>query len=144
MAKNVSSKFDLDSGLFREKKVPQPANEDISWEHMPWDVSSNPAELGNGHYWGEGVEAAARKMSEAQNNPDNLSSLYSPSDISKPRPLGCTQGRKGQKAKRINMAFGDEIHAYITHESRRRGMNATQFVNMVLAMYKDSPEGKID
>ena len=44
-----------------------------------------------------------------------------------------TQGRKGQKAKRINMAFSDENHKWITMESRRRGISATQYVNDIIA-----------
>jgi hypothetical protein len=110
MAKNVSSKFNLDSGLFEEKANTQ----------------------------------ASAEVQKRNTAPDNLSSLFSPSDTVATRPLGCTQGRKGQKAKRINMAFADEIHAYITYESRRRGMNATQFVNMVLEKYMNSPEGRVD
>lgn len=141
MAKNVSSKFDLDSGLFREAK--EEKVQQLTNEVLQWDISNDPAEFTRVK-WGEELHPLTREMLQPWDVPDDLSALYSPSDVNKPRPLGCTQGRKGQKAKRINMAFGDEIHAYITHESKRRGMNATQFVNMVLAMYKDSPEGKID
>ena len=99
MAKNRSSHFDLDAGLFTE----QPTAPDTLM---------------------------------------GLSSLYSPANI--PRPLGVTQGRKGQKAKRINMAFSDENYEYITFESRRRGLSATAFVNSVITQYKDSAEGHID
>lgn len=44
-----------------------------------------------------------------------------------------TQGRKGNKMKRINMAFSDENHEWITKESRRRGISATQYVNDLIA-----------
>ena len=52
------------------------------------------------------------------------------------RPLGTTQGRRGQKAKRINMAFSDANHRFITMESRRRGLSATVFVNQIIDEYK--------
>lgn len=52
------------------------------------------------------------------------------------REYGTTQGKKGQHAKRINMAFSDANHEYITKESRRRGMSATAFVNLIIDAYK--------
>lgn len=44
-----------------------------------------------------------------------------------------TQGKKGAKAKRINMAFSDENHEWIKKESRRQGISATQYVNDIVA-----------
>lgn len=52
------------------------------------------------------------------------------------KELGTTQGKKGQKLKRINMAFSDENHEYIVHESRKRGISATAFVNQIINEYK--------
>ena len=52
------------------------------------------------------------------------------------RPYGSTQGKKGEKAKRINMAFSDDNHDYITKESRRQGMSATAFVNRIIDEYR--------
>lgn len=52
------------------------------------------------------------------------------------REYGTTQGKKGQHAKRINMAFSDDNHDFITRESRRQGMSATAFVNMIIDKYK--------
>ena len=40
-------------------------------------------------------------------------------EVQEPREYGTTQGRKGQKAKRINMAFSDENHDFITKESKK-------------------------
>lgn len=51
--------------------------------------------------------------------------------------IGRTQGKKGMKLKRINMAFSDENHEYITKESRRRGISATAFVNQIIELYKN-------
>ncbi len=52
------------------------------------------------------------------------------------KEIGSTQGRKGQKLKRINMAFSDINHDYITKESRRRGMTATAFANQIIDEYR--------
>lgn len=52
------------------------------------------------------------------------------------RKLGSTQGKKGQKLKRINMAFDDINYDYVTRESRRQGMSATAFVNMIIEQYR--------
>ncbi|MCM1235880.1 MAG: hypothetical protein NC489_37795 [Ruminococcus flavefaciens] len=52
------------------------------------------------------------------------------------KEIGSTQGRKGQKLKRINMAFSDMNHDYITKESRRRGITATAFVNQIIDGYR--------
>ena len=46
--------------------------------------------------------------------------------------FGSTQGRKGCKAKRINMAFSDENHEWIKRRSRQQGVSATDFVNSIL------------
>ena len=51
----------------------------------------------------------------------------------KKNEYGTTQGnRNGIKLKRINMAFSDTNHEYITKESRRQGMSATAFVNILI------------
>ena len=52
------------------------------------------------------------------------------------KEIGSTQGKKGQRLKRINMAFSDINHEYITKESRRQGMTATAFVNMIIDEYR--------
>lgn len=54
-----------------------------------------------------------------------------------PKEIGTTQGRKGQKLKRINMAFSDLNHDFIKKESRRQGMTATAFVNMIIDEYRE-------
>ncbi len=103
MAKNKSSQFSLNDGLFTGVSISStPTVPDLS------DVPSIPS----------------------------LASLFSPEDENEHRPLGTTQGRKGAKAKRINMAFSDDNHVFIHAESRRLGMSATQFVNMLIEQYR--------
>lgn len=46
--------------------------------------------------------------------------------------FGATQGKKGHKAPRINMAFSPENHAWIKTRSRQLGISATDFVNTIL------------
>ena len=53
------------------------------------------------------------------------------------KEYGTTQGKKGQKAKRINMAFSDANHEFLKKESRRQGMSATAFVNCILDQYRE-------
>lgn len=43
-----------------------------------------------------------------------------------------TQGKKGMKAMRINMAFSPELHDYIKVMSDVKGETITQFVNEIL------------
>lgn len=52
------------------------------------------------------------------------------------KEIGTTQGKKGQKLRRINMAFSDVNHEYVTKESRRRGISATAFVNSIIDEYR--------
>lgn len=51
--------------------------------------------------------------------------------------IGSTQGRKGQKLKRINMAFSDVNYEFITLQSRKMGVSATAFVNYIIDKYRD-------
>lgn len=50
--------------------------------------------------------------------------------------IGTTQGRKGLKLKRINMAFSDENYLFVQKEARRQGMTMTAFVNAILDDYR--------
>lgn len=61
----------------------------------------------------------------------------------KEKRLGNTQGKKGQKLQRINMAFSDSVHDYIRTECKYRGMSITEFVNMIIEEYMNSPDGYI-
>lgn len=54
------------------------------------------------------------------------------------KEIGTTQGKKGHKLKRINMAFSDENHEYITKESRRQGITSTAFVNKIIDKHRKS------
>jgi len=47
-----------------------------------------------------------------------------------------TQGRKGCKMARINMAFTPENHDFIKKASHYKMMNLTQFVNYIIETYR--------
>lgn len=52
-----------------------------------------------------------------------------------------TQGRKGCKAPRINMAFTTDNHQFIKVMARITGQSMTEFLNFVVEQYrKDHPE----
>ena len=54
---------------------------------------------------------------------------------------GRTQGRKGCKAVRINMAFWTENHAFLTYGARAYGSDMTKFCNTVIEMFRrEHPE----
>lgn len=62
----------------------------------------------------------AQEVQHAQHVQDNKDTLNN------------TQGRKGHKLPRINMAFTPENHEYIKRTSRQQGISATEFVNNLI------------
>lgn len=66
---------------------------------------------------------------------------YTAQQVQEMRDAGTTQGRKGCKAVRINMAFAPEIHEYIKTMARVRGESVTQFTNYV---FRQSMEDNAD
>lgn len=52
-----------------------------------------------------------------------------------------TQGRKGCKAPRINMAFSEENYLFIRTMARASGKTMTEFTNLIIASYqREHPE----
>lgn len=62
-------------------------------------------------------------------------------DIQLAREQGRTQGRKGCKAVRINMAFAPDVHDYIRCMARVRGESITAFTEYV---FRKSMEDNAD
>lgn len=56
------------------------------------------------------------------------------------REAGTTQGRKGCKAIRINMAFTPDVHEYIKVMARVRGESVTDFTNYVFRQSMEKNE----
>lgn len=78
----------------------------------------------------EKEEMSTRSTISTRNNTQYVQEVH--------EELPPTQGRKGIKAKRINMAFSDANHAWIKAESRRQGLTATQLVNDIIARERKS------
>lgn len=74
-----------------------------------------------------GTRSTRRKIQEVQE-------VYSGIEF------GATQGRKGQKAPRINMAFHPEVHKWIKTRSKQLGISATELVNGIL--YREMSKGE--
>lgn len=61
----------------------------------------------------------------------------SPQEANERRSKMTTQGRKGCKAIRINMAFTPENHQYIAVMARIRGMTLTKYTNYIIEKYRE-------
>ena len=68
------------------------------------------------------AESIAEEAPQAQYTQEELDAL---------REAGKTQGRKGAKAIRFNMAFSPAVYQYIQTMARVRGESVTQFTNYV-------------
>ena len=73
------------------------------------------------------TEATAEPAQDVQ----HTRKTYTAQEAQEMRQAGTTQGRKGCKAVRINMAFTPDIHEYIKIMARVRGESVTDFTNYV-------------
>lgn len=83
-------------------------------------------------------EQEVQKVQEVEKEENKERIISEKNNIEKRVPItkyGTTQGKKGMKMKRINMGFSDDIHYYIHHESRKRGISASRFVNEIIEEY---------
>lgn len=53
-----------------------------------------------------------------------------------------TQGRKGKKKPRINMAFEPHLYEFIRAEAKRQDISLTQLVNEIIEIYRKSKKVK--
>ena len=60
----------------------------------------------------------------------------SPEEVEERKESLKTQGRKGAKAIRINMAFTPSNHEFIRVMSKASGKTMTEFTNLVIAAYQ--------
>lgn len=81
---------------------------------------------------GEVFEAAERGVSQFQQQ-----GTASPAEQAARAAEMRTQGRKGCKLPRINLAFTPENHRFIKITSRALGMSMTEFTNLVISRYAD-------
>lgn len=72
----------------------------------------------------------AQQEQQTQETPKGRKT-YTAEQAQEMREAGTTQGRKGCKAIRINMAFTPDVHEYIKVMARVRGESVTDFTNYV-------------
>ena len=77
------------------------------------------------------AEATAEPAQLEEQTQEQGRKTYTAEQAQEMRQAGTTQGRKGCKAIRINMAFSPEIHEYIKVMARVRGESVTDFTNYV-------------
>ena len=127
MARNKSSLFGAADGLFSGDNVLQQESPEHAHEaHGAHDVQT---------------EQEAQKVNATHEEQDVHEVQVG--NVGIKRALGSTQGRKGEKLKRINLAFDDVNYEYVRIESRRRGKNITEFVNAIIEDYRTSEKGRI-
>lgn len=86
-------------------------------------------------------EATAEQEEHQAQEVKQTRKVYNAEQVQEMRQAGTTQGRKGCKAIRINMAFTPEIHEYIKVMARVRGETITDFTNYV---FKQSMEANAE
>ncbi len=79
----------------------------------------------------EAIATPAEQEPQQAQEVQNPRTPYTPDKVQEMRQAGTTQGRKGCKAIRINMAFAPDLHEYIKVMARVRGESVTDFTNYV-------------
>ena len=90
-----------------------------------------------------GLNTGSRVFSniELATGPKGQQDTASPEEQAERRENLKTQGRKGCKTVRINMAFTDSNHAFIKTMAKASGKTMTEFTNLVIAAYqREHPE----
>lgn len=71
-------------------------------------------------------------------DPQKERKTYTEQEAQELREAGKTQGRKGVKATRINMAFSPTVHDYIRTMARVRGESVTEFTEAVFKQHMEA------
>ena len=136
MARNKTSQFGAADGLFSVSSI---NNSDFSYDTQDVYATHDTYEVHEEPGMQEEQEVhEVHEVEKAQETP-----VVHDARIDTKKTLGSTQGRKGEKLKRINLAFDDENYEYVRLESRRRGKSITQFVNEIIEEYRQSAKGRI-
>lgn len=133
MARNKTSQFGAADGLFSVDSI---NNSDSSRDTQEVHAAHDVYEVHE--------KSEIQEEQKAQNaHETQMVQEVQVAKMNMKKTLGSTQGRKGEKLKRINLAFDDENHEYVRLESRRRGRSITQFVNEIIEEYRQSSKGRI-
>ena len=89
----------------------------------------------------ESIKKEKQEVQEAQEKQKEKTEEPNLDKDKKLLEIGKTQGKKGEKLPRINIAFSTLNHEFITRKSRRAGLSATAFVNAILDKAR---EGEVD
>jgi len=84
---------------------------------------------------GAGEEVLKRQQQGASNK--GQQQLVTPEEKAEREATGRTQGRKGCRAVRINMAFWTDNHDFIKTMARLSGKTMTEYTNLVIAKYRE-------
>lgn len=98
------------------------------------DANTNPVYSGIMEATAAPAPAQDQQKQQEQQQAQEVKSgrkTYTEQEVEQMRAAGATQGRKGCKALRINMAFSPEVHAYIKTMARVRGETVTEFTEYV-------------
>lgn len=133
MARNKSSLFGAADGLFSGDNVLQ--QESFDYTHEVHEIHDAQVEHKVQNAQEKNLTHEEQKVHETQE--------AQAENVGIKRTLGSTQGRKGEKLKRINLAFDDVNYEYVRIESRRRGKNITEFINAIIEDYRVSEKGRI-
>lgn len=100
-------------------------------------IKKDFSQVNTGRVYSAIEQATAEPAQEVQ----NPRTPYTEQKAQEMREAGTTQGRKGCKAVRINMAFSPAVHTYIKTMARVRGESVTAFTEYV---FRQSMEQNTD
>ncbi len=142
MARNKTSRFGADEGLFVEDFQPVQVKEEPEEQVQEQAIAETKIEekIIEPTIEPEVEDEAPVIIKSEESAPEAEKTEYRPVQTNnhfelRRRPFGSTQGRKGQKAKRINMAFSDENYEFIKTKSNELGCTATELVNQIIYDY---------
>lgn len=128
MARNKTSKFNASDDLtfFKPENVETMPTNDA---HEVHEKSEPAPKLTNSE---SAPLVSPEAISSADFNIPDITMIPEKEDI------GTTQGKKGRKLPRMNMAFSRVNYEYIRKMSGLTGISATEFVNKIIEAYKSS------
>ncbi len=85
---------------------------------------------------GDGAGDAVLKLQQQGASQKGQQQLVTPLEKAERETQGRTQGRKGCKSSRINMAFWTENYHFVKTMARISGQTMTEYVNRILDEYR--------
>ncbi|MCR4745534.1 MAG: hypothetical protein K5894_09955 [Lachnospiraceae bacterium] len=101
------------------------------------EATAEPAENISHNEYVENNNSADDNERQTEGKPKKARKEYHGEEAQKWQKKRKTQGRKGCKMVRINMAFDLELHDFIRTMARVRGESMTEFTNYVFKLYME-------